>query len=59
MMATVARKWTVEEGNTASPTFRLYGLFPPEIEPPIRFDERPAPDTGQGVERISEGRPSC
>jgi hypothetical protein len=62
-MATTVRegaKWTVEEGNTASPTFRLWRpFFRPDIEPSIRFDERSAPDTGQGVERTREGRASC
>ena len=62
MTATVREggKWTVEEGNTASPTFRLWGPFSrPDIEPSIRFEERSVPDTGQGVERTREGRPSC
>jgi hypothetical protein len=30
-----------------------------DVEARVRFDERPAPDTGQGVERISDGRASC
>ena len=30
-----------------------------DIEPSLRVDVRPAPDTGQGVERISDGRASC
>lgn len=62
MTATVGEgaKWAVEEGNTASPTFRLRGPFsPPDIEPSIRFEERSVSDTGQGVERTREGRPSC
>jgi hypothetical protein len=25
----------------------------------LRFDIRPSPDTGQGVERVSDGRASC
>ena len=62
MMSTVgaAAGLTVSEGNTRSATFAPYKAFSrPDIEPSVRFDERPAPDTGQGVERTSDGRASC
>ena len=62
MMSTVgaAAGMTVSEGNTRSATFVPYKAFRrADIEPSLRFDERPAPDTGQGVERISDGRASC
>ena len=54
-------KWAVGEGNSASPTFHLWGPFSlPDIGPSIRFDERsPPPDTGQSVERIRDGRAPC
>ena len=51
---------TVSEGNTRSATFGPYKAFSrADVEARVRFDERPAPDTGQGVERISDGRASC
>jgi hypothetical protein len=62
MTATVREgaKWTVKEGNTAFPTLRLWRPFShPDIEPSIRFDERPVLGTGQGIERTQEGRASC
>ena len=62
MMSTVgaAAGLTVSEGNTRSATFAPYKAFSrADVEARVRFDERPAPDTGQGVERISGGRASC
>ena len=62
MMSTVgaAAGLTVSEGTTRSATFAPYKTFSrADVEARVRFDERPAPDTGQGVERISDGRASC
>ena len=62
MMSTVgaAAGLTVSEGNTRSPTFAPYKAFSrADVEARGRFDERSAPDTGQGVERISDGRVRC
>ena len=62
MMPTVgvAASLKVSEGNTRSATFVPYkAVSRADIEPSMRFDERPAPDTGQGVERTSGGRASC
>ena len=51
---------TVSERNTRSASFVPYKAFSrADIEPSLRFDERPAPDTGQGVERKSDGRAAC
>jgi hypothetical protein len=46
----------VSEGNTRSATLVAYKAFSPaDVEVRVRFDERPALDTGHGVERISGG----
>ena len=53
-------KWTVEHRNTEFLTLRLCGPFSrPDIETSIRFDERPAPNTGQGIQRTGEWGTSC
>ena len=62
MMSTVgaAAGLTVSEGNTRSATLVPYKAFSrADVKARVRFDERPAPDTGQGVERISEWRVRC
>ena len=62
MMSTVgaAAGLTVSEGNTRSATFAPYKAFSrADVEARARFDEQPAPDTGQGVERTSDGRVRC
>ena len=62
MMSTVgaAAGLTVSEGNTRSATLVPYKAFSrADVEARVRFDERPALDTGHGVERISGGRASC
>jgi hypothetical protein len=54
MMSTVgaAAGLTVSEGNTRSANFVPYKAFSrPVVEAGVRFDDRPASDTGQGVER--------
>ena len=54
-----AAKWTVRENETQSPHFVRWEAFPAvRVGAPMRFDERPAPDTGDAAERISDGRPA-
>ena len=58
MISTIgtAAKWRVEEGNTVSPTFRRWMAYPaPRGQSPMRFNERPVPDTGDAAERIHDG----
>ena len=62
MMSTVgtAAGLTVSEGNTRSATFAPYKAFSrADVKARVRFHDGPAPDTGQGVEHISDGRASC
>jgi hypothetical protein len=54
-----AAKWTVRENETRSPTFVRWNAFSRgDVESPARFGERPVPDTGCTVKRISDGRPT-
>jgi hypothetical protein len=62
LMSTVgaAAGLTVSDGNTRSAILVPYKAFSRAgVKARVRFDDGPAPDTGQGVERISDGRASC
>jgi len=55
-----AARWTVRENETQSPTFVRWRAFPgDDVQAPMRFDERPAPDPVPDVERVSDGRAPC
>jgi hypothetical protein len=50
-----AAKWTVEEGNTVSPTLRRWRPFScRDVLSPVRFDERSVPDPLFDAERIHD-----
>ena len=51
-----AARWTVEEGNTVSPTLRRWRPFRRrDAQSPMRFGERPVPDTpGDAAGRIHD-----
>jgi hypothetical protein len=48
--------WTVREDSTVSPTFVRWKAFSrDDVQSPMRFDERPVPDTGDAAKRIHSG----
>ena len=54
-----AAKWTVRENETEGPRFVRWKAFSRDaVEALERFDERPAPDTGQGRAMRASGRAS-
>ena len=51
-----AAKWTVEEGERVGPRFACWKAFPrSDVDAPVRFDERPAPDTRDAAEPSHAG----
>jgi hypothetical protein len=50
-----AAKWTVRETETEGPRFVRWEAFPATRgQSPMRFDERPVPDTGDAAKRFHD-----